>query len=132
MPPLSIALSATPYPAHAGALAHLDAVWRANELAQSQQPTVGTGFAQLDAELPNAGWPTGALIVAKIVAPNWRVGYAAAPEHHTERLLDTKLLSSLTTPALLERALAHCIAEGHLRKHSERVRTRLATRCVCA
>jgi protein ImuA len=45
-----------------GALAHLDAVWRANELAQSQQPTVGTGFAQLDSELPNAGWPTGALI----------------------------------------------------------------------
>jgi DNA-binding transcriptional MocR family regulator len=63
---------------------------------------------------------------AKIVAPNWRVGYMAAPEHLTERLLDTKLLSSLTTPALLERALAHCIAEGHLRKHSERVRTRLA------
>jgi protein ImuA len=45
-----------------GAFAHLDAVWRANELAQSQQPTVGSGFAQLDAELPNAGWPTGALI----------------------------------------------------------------------
>jgi protein ImuA len=45
-----------------GALAHLDAVWRATELAPSQQPTVGSGFAQLDAELPNAGWPTGALI----------------------------------------------------------------------
>ncbi len=63
---------------------------------------------------------------AKILAPNWRVGFMATPEHLTERLLDTKLLSSLTTPALLERALAHCIAEGHLRKHSERVRTRLA------
>jgi DNA-binding transcriptional MocR family regulator len=63
---------------------------------------------------------------AKILAPNWRVGFVATPEHLTERLLDTKLLSSLTTPALLERALAHCIAEGHLRKHSERVRTRLA------
>jgi DNA-binding transcriptional MocR family regulator len=63
---------------------------------------------------------------AKILAPNWRVGFMATPEHLTERLLDTKLLSSLTTPALLERALAHCIADGHLRKHSERVRTRLA------
>lgn len=63
---------------------------------------------------------------AKILAPNWRVGFMATPAHLTERLLDTKLLSSLTTPALLERALAHCIAEGHLRKHSERVRTRLA------
>jgi DNA-binding transcriptional MocR family regulator len=63
---------------------------------------------------------------AKILAPNWRVGFMATPKHLTERLLDTKLLSSLTTPALLERALAHCISEGHLRKHSERVRTRLA------
>ena len=62
---------------------------------------------------------------AKILAPNWRIGFMATPEHLTERLLDTKLLTSLTTPALLERALAHCIAEGHLRKHSERVRTRL-------
>jgi DNA-binding transcriptional MocR family regulator len=63
---------------------------------------------------------------AKILAPNWRIGYMAAPEHLTERLLDTKLLTTLTTPALLERALAHCISQGHLRKHSERVRTRLA------
>jgi DNA-binding transcriptional MocR family regulator len=62
---------------------------------------------------------------AKILVPNWRIGFMATPEHLTERLLDTKLLSSLTTPALLERALAHCIAEGHLRKHAERVRTRL-------
>ncbi len=62
---------------------------------------------------------------AKILAPNWRIGYMATPEHLTERLLDTKLLTSLTTPALLEKALAHCITEGHLRKHSERVRTRL-------
>ncbi|MFM7330995.1 MAG: PLP-dependent aminotransferase family protein, partial [Brachymonas sp.] len=62
---------------------------------------------------------------AKILAPNWRIGYMATPEHLTERLLDTKLLTSLTTPALLEKALAHCIAEGQLRKHSERVRARL-------
>jgi DNA-binding transcriptional MocR family regulator len=63
---------------------------------------------------------------AKILAPNWRVGFIAAPADLTERLLDTKLLTSLTTPALMEKALAHCIAEGHLRKHSERVRQRLA------
>jgi DNA-binding transcriptional MocR family regulator len=62
---------------------------------------------------------------AKILAPNWRIGFMATPEHLTERLLDTKLLTSLTTPALLEKALAHCINEGHLRKHSERVRARL-------
>jgi protein ImuA len=62
MPSLALALSAAPPSPPSDAFAHLDAVWRANELAQSPQPTVGSGFAQLDAALPNAGWPTGALI----------------------------------------------------------------------
>ena len=62
---------------------------------------------------------------AKILAPNWRVGYLAAPIGLVERLVDTKLLSTLTTPALLEKALAWCIDQGQLRRHAERVRTRL-------
>lgn len=62
---------------------------------------------------------------AKILAPNWRVGYMAAPEPLVERLQDTKLLSSLTTPALLEQALAICLEQGHLRRHAARIRTRL-------
>ena len=62
---------------------------------------------------------------AKILAPNWRIGYMAAPPELVEPLLDTKLLSTLTTPSLLERALAHCIEQGQLRRHAERVRTRL-------
>lgn len=62
---------------------------------------------------------------AKILAPNWRVGYLAAPAEWVERLLDTKLLTTLTTPSLLERALAHCIEQGQLRRHAERIRTRL-------
>ncbi len=62
---------------------------------------------------------------AKILAPNWRVGYLAAPPEWVERLLDTKLLSTLTTPSLLERALAICIEQGQLRRHAERIRTRL-------
>ncbi|HEY0201428.1 MAG TPA: PLP-dependent aminotransferase family protein, partial [Burkholderiaceae bacterium] len=62
---------------------------------------------------------------AKILAPNWRVGYLAAPPALVDRLLDTKLLSTLTTPSLLERALAICIEQGQLRRHAERVRTRL-------
>ena len=62
---------------------------------------------------------------AKILAPNWRVGYLAAPPDLVERLLDTKLLSTLTTPALLERAMALCIEQGQLRRHAERIRTRL-------
>lgn len=62
---------------------------------------------------------------AKILAPNWRVGFMAAPPHWVERLLDTKLLSTLTTPALLEKAMALCIEQGQLRRHAERLRTRL-------
>jgi DNA-binding transcriptional MocR family regulator len=62
---------------------------------------------------------------AKILAPNWRVGFLAAPPELTERLLDTKLLGTLTTPALLEKAMAICIEQGHLRRHAERIRTRL-------
>jgi DNA-binding transcriptional MocR family regulator len=62
---------------------------------------------------------------AKILAPNWRVGYLAAPVDLVERLLDTKLLSTLTTPALLEKALAWCIDQGQLHRHAERLRSRL-------
>ncbi|MGE8374306.1 MAG: PLP-dependent aminotransferase family protein, partial [Diaphorobacter nitroreducens] len=63
---------------------------------------------------------------AKILAPNWRVGYLAAPPDLVERLLDTKLLSTLTTPSLLEKALALCIEQGQLRRHADRMRLRLA------
>jgi len=62
---------------------------------------------------------------AKILAPNWRVGYMAAPAPLVERLLDTKLLSTLTTPALLEKALAWCLEQGQIRRHGERIRQRL-------
>jgi DNA-binding transcriptional MocR family regulator len=62
---------------------------------------------------------------AKILVPNWRVGYLVAPEALRERLLDTKLLGTLTTPSLLERAVALCIEQGHLRRHAQRVRLQL-------
>jgi DNA-binding transcriptional MocR family regulator len=62
---------------------------------------------------------------AKILAPNWRVGFLAAHPSLIESLLDTKLLSTLTTPALLEKALALCIEQGQLRRHAQRIRTRL-------
>jgi DNA-binding transcriptional MocR family regulator len=62
---------------------------------------------------------------AKILAPNWRVGYLAAPPNLVEQLLDTKLLATLTTPSLLEKAVSHCIDQGQLRRHSERIRTQL-------
>ncbi len=62
---------------------------------------------------------------SKILAPGWRVGFMAAAPDLYERLLDTKLLATLTTPALLEKALAWCIEQGQLRRHAQRVRSRL-------
>ena len=62
---------------------------------------------------------------AKILAPGWRVGFLAAPQGLFERLIDTKLLATLTTPALLEKALAWCIEQGLLRRHAARIRVRL-------
>lgn len=62
---------------------------------------------------------------SKILAPNWRVGYAAAAPALAERLIDTKLLGTLTTPALLERAVAWCLEQGLLRRHAERVSQQL-------
>jgi DNA-binding transcriptional MocR family regulator len=62
---------------------------------------------------------------SKILTPNWRVGFLAAPRALVDRLVDTKLLSTLTTPALTEIALAHCLDSGGLRRHAERVVQRL-------
>jgi DNA-binding transcriptional MocR family regulator len=62
---------------------------------------------------------------SKILAPAWRVGFIAAPPPLVDRLVDTKLLSTLTSPSLTEQALAHCLEQGLLRRHAERVMQRL-------
>ena len=63
---------------------------------------------------------------SKILVPNWRVGFVAAPVALVERIVDTKLLTTLTSPGLTEQALAHCLEKGLLHRHAERVTTRLA------
>jgi DNA-binding transcriptional MocR family regulator len=63
---------------------------------------------------------------SKILVPNWRVGFLAAPLAWIDRLVDTKLLTTLTTPGITEQALAHCLESGMLRRHSERVMDKLA------
>jgi len=45
----------------------------------------------------------------------------AVPPALVDRVIDTKLLTSLTTPSLTEQALAHCLEQGLLRRHAERV-----------
>ncbi|WP_144006687.1 PLP-dependent aminotransferase family protein [Pelomonas sp. KK5] len=62
---------------------------------------------------------------SKILTPAWRVGYLAASAERVRRLTDLKLLSTLTTSPLLERAVALCLEQGQLRRHAERVAARL-------
>lgn len=62
---------------------------------------------------------------SKILTPAWRVGYLAASPERAARLTDAKLLQTLTTSPLLERAVALCLEQGQLRRHAERVQTRL-------
>jgi hypothetical protein len=42
-------------------LVKLPGVWRGGELENAAQPTIATGHAALDSELPGGGWPTGTL-----------------------------------------------------------------------
>jgi DNA-binding transcriptional MocR family regulator len=63
---------------------------------------------------------------AKILAPNWRIGYpghAAGPDGAPAR---HQAAGHADHPvSLLEKALAYCIEQGQLRRHAERIRTRL-------
>jgi DNA-binding transcriptional MocR family regulator len=63
---------------------------------------------------------------SKILVPNWRVGFVAAPHALVDAIVDTKLLTTLTTPGITEQALAHCLEHGLLRRHTERVMDKLA------
>ena len=70
---------------------------------------------------------------SKILTPSWRVGFVAASPAWVERIIDRKLLTALTTPALPERALAITLEQGSLRRHAERTVLRLNAarqRCV--
>lgn len=65
---------------------------------------------------------------SKTVAANLRVGFIAGERDLARALADRKLLAALTTPELGERVMHHVLAEGHYRKHVERLRGRLAAR----
>jgi DNA-binding transcriptional MocR family regulator len=84
-------------------------------------PPHATRLAQLDA-LQRTVYVSG---FSKILVPQWRVGYVAAAPALAERLIDTKLVSTLTTPGPLERAVALCLEQGSLRRHAERVTAQL-------
>ncbi len=85
-------------------------------------PAHATRISQLDG-LKRTVYVSG---FSKILVPQWRVGYLAASPELTERVIDSKMLSTLTTPAPLEQAVAVCLSQGALRRHAERITTRLA------
>ena len=62
---------------------------------------------------------------SKILTPAWRVGYLAASPERVAKLTELKLLSTLTTSPMLDRAVAICLEQGQLRRHAERVMARL-------
>ncbi len=70
---------------------------------------------------------------SKMLSPAWRVGFVAASPERIAQLTELKLLASLTTSPLMDRAVALCLDQGLLRRHSERVATKLEAarqRCV--
>jgi DNA-binding transcriptional MocR family regulator len=84
-------------------------------------PPHATRLAQLDG-LQRTVYVSG---FSKVLAPQWRVGFLAASPALAERLIDTKLLATLTTAAPLEQAVAVCLEKGALRRHAERLSERL-------
>ena len=80
-------------------------------------PPHATRLAQLDA-LRRTVYISG---FSKILTPQWRVGFMAAAPALADKLVDTKLLSTLTTAAPLEQAVAWCLEQGALRRHADRV-----------
>jgi DNA-binding transcriptional MocR family regulator len=68
---------------------------------------------------------------SKTLAPGWRLGYLAAPPALMPKLVECKLLASITTPQPAEVALASILEDGAYRRHVARLRDRIArTRAI--
>ncbi|QGZ38749.1 DNA-binding transcriptional MocR family regulator [Pseudoduganella flava] len=62
---------------------------------------------------------------SKTMAANLRVGFIATSPELARRLADRKMLQTLTTSDIGERAVHRILSEGAYRKHAERMRARL-------
>jgi DNA-binding transcriptional MocR family regulator len=62
----------------------------------------------------------------KTLSPGFRVGFVAAPAGILPRLIEEKLLSVLSAPALPEAVIAEALATGRFRRHIGQLRRRLA------
>jgi DNA-binding transcriptional MocR family regulator len=62
---------------------------------------------------------------SKTLAGNLRVGFIATSAERAPHLTELKILTGMTTSELTERVVAHILAEGHYRRHLERLRGKL-------
>lgn len=62
---------------------------------------------------------------SKTLASNLRVGFAACSPDVARALTDQKMLVSMTSPEINERVVFKVLTEGHYRRHTERLRSRL-------
>lgn len=63
---------------------------------------------------------------SKTLSANLRVGFIACESELARHLADRKMLSTLTTSEIGERIVHKILSDGHYRKHTERLRNRLA------
>jgi len=62
---------------------------------------------------------------SKTLAANLRIGFIATSPDMARHLSDRKMLTTLTTTEITERVLYKVLSEGHYRKHTDRLRTKL-------
>jgi DNA-binding transcriptional MocR family regulator len=62
---------------------------------------------------------------SKTLAANLRVGFVAAHPDIAQSIAELKMLTGLTTSELTERVVARILAEGHYRRHLERLRAKV-------
>lgn len=62
---------------------------------------------------------------SKTLAANLRVGFIATSPEIARHLSDRKMLTALTTTEITERVVYKVLSEGHYRKHTDRLRSKL-------
>ncbi len=62
---------------------------------------------------------------SKTVSASLRVGYFACNQKMADKLCDVKLLTNLTTSEINEQVMYQLLADGHYRKHIDKLRKRL-------